>query len=62
MASHYLGPWRIDVEWRDGVAHLLPATRLVRTVAAETASAIVEKLTGKAPTPVEVDRALSGRA
>ncbi len=41
MRSLYLGPWRIDVEWRDGVRRLLPATVLARAVAAalETAGA-----------------------
>ena len=34
MRSHYLGPWRIDVEWRDGVARLLPEARLARVAAA----------------------------
>ena len=34
MRSHYLGPWRIDVEWRDGVPRLLPATALARAAAA----------------------------
>lgn len=34
MRSLYLGPWRIDVEWRDGVQRLLPATALARAVAA----------------------------
>lgn len=34
MGSHYLGPWRIDVEWRDGVARMLPEARLARAVAA----------------------------
>lgn len=33
MRSHYLGPWRIDVEWRDGVSRLLPAALLARVVA-----------------------------
>ena len=32
--SQYLGPWRIDVEWRDEVPHLLPATVLARVAAA----------------------------
>ena len=32
--SLYLGPWRIDVEWRDEVPHLLPATVLARVAAA----------------------------
>jgi probable rRNA maturation factor len=34
MGSHYLGPWRIDVESRDGVARLLPATVLAGAAAA----------------------------
>ena len=34
MRSHYLGPWRIDVEWRDGVGRLLPATALARSATA----------------------------
>lgn len=34
MRSHYLGPWRIDVERRDGVARLVPATDLARAMAA----------------------------
>ena len=34
VRSVYLGPWRIDVELRDGVPRLLPATVLARTVGA----------------------------
>lgn len=34
MRSLYLGPWRIDVEWRDDVPRLLPATVLARAAAA----------------------------
>lgn len=34
MRSLYLGPWRIDVERRDGVPRLLPATALARAAAA----------------------------
>jgi probable rRNA maturation factor len=34
VGSLYLGPWRIDVEWRDGVERLVPAARLARAVAA----------------------------
>ena len=34
MRSHYLGPWRIDVEWREGVRRLLPATALAGVAAA----------------------------
>lgn len=33
MGSHYLGPWRVDVAWRDGVTHQIPASRLARAVA-----------------------------
>lgn len=33
MRSLYLGPWRIDVEWRNAVPRLLPATVLARTIA-----------------------------
>ena len=34
MGSLYLGPWRVDVEWRDQVPRLLPATALARAMAA----------------------------
>ena len=34
MRGRYLGPWRIDVEWRDGVERLIPATVLARAAAA----------------------------
>ncbi|HET7830892.1 MAG TPA: rRNA maturation RNase YbeY [Candidatus Limnocylindrales bacterium] len=34
MGSHHLGPWRVDVEWRDGVRRLLPETALARAVGA----------------------------
>ena len=34
MRSLYLGLWRIDVEWRDDVPRLLPATVLARAAAA----------------------------
>ena len=34
VGSHYLGPWRVDVERRDGVERLVPAAALARTVAA----------------------------
>lgn len=33
MGSHYLGPWRVDVEWRSGVRRLVPETRLAKAVA-----------------------------
>ncbi|MCJ7709442.1 MAG: rRNA maturation RNase YbeY [Chloroflexi bacterium] len=34
MRSLYLGQWRIDVEWRDDVPRLLPATALARVAVA----------------------------
>jgi probable rRNA maturation factor len=34
VRSHYLGPWRIDLDSRDGVPRLLPATVLARVAAA----------------------------
>lgn len=55
MGSHYLGPWRIDVEWRDGVPHLVPATRLARAVAAALDAA-------GAPRPASIGLILSDDA
>ena len=34
MRSHYISPWRVDVETRDGVPRLLSGTALARVVAA----------------------------
>ncbi len=34
MRSLYLGPWRIDVEWRDAVPRLLPAAAIARVAVA----------------------------
>ena len=34
MRSHYLEPWRVDMEPREGVPRLLPATVLAATMAA----------------------------
>ena len=53
MGSHYLGPWRIDVEWRDGVPRLLPATVLARAAAATLDAA-------GAPPPASIGLILSG--
>ena len=39
MGSRYLGPWRIDIEWRDGVERLMPATVLARTAVAALVAA-----------------------
>jgi probable rRNA maturation factor len=33
MTSHHLGPWRIDVERRDGVPRLVPHAALARAIA-----------------------------
>lgn len=55
MRSHYLGPWRIDVEWREGVGRLLPATVLARIAAAALDEA-------GAPEPASLGLILSGDA
>lgn len=55
MSSHYLGPWRIDVEWRDGVPRLLPATVLARAAATALDAA-------GAPRPASLGLILSGDA
>src|SRR5881628_2257874 len=34
MRSHYLGPWRIDVDWRDDVPRPVPASILARSMVA----------------------------
>ncbi|MEO5965658.1 MAG: rRNA maturation RNase YbeY, partial [Candidatus Limnocylindrales bacterium] len=34
MQRHYLGPWRVDMEWRDGVPRLVSGARLAGAVAA----------------------------
>lgn len=55
MGTLYLGPWRIDVEWRDGVPRLLPATALARAVAAALEAA-------GAPSPASLGLILSDDA
>ncbi|HYO43524.1 MAG TPA: rRNA maturation RNase YbeY [Candidatus Limnocylindrales bacterium] len=52
MRSVYHGRWRIDVEWRDGVERLLPATALARTAAAALDAA-------GAPSPASLGLVLS---
>jgi probable rRNA maturation factor len=52
VSSHYLGSWRVDVEWRDGVPRLLPAARLARAVAAALDAA-------GAPQPASIGLVLS---
>jgi probable rRNA maturation factor len=51
----YAGPWRIDVEWRDGVARLVPEARLARAVAAALEAA-------GAPQPASIGLILSDDA
>jgi probable rRNA maturation factor len=55
MGSHYLGPWRIDLERRDGVARLVPDARLARTIAAALDAA-------GAPAPASIGLILSDDA
>jgi probable rRNA maturation factor len=55
MGSLYLGPWRIDVEWRDGVERLVPGARLARAVAAALDAA-------RAPSPASIGLILSDDA
>jgi probable rRNA maturation factor len=52
VGSHYLAPWRIDIEWRDGVPRLLPATVLARAAAAALDAA-------GAPSPASIGLILS---
>jgi probable rRNA maturation factor len=55
VGSLYLGPWRIDVESRDGVERILAATVLARTAAAALDAA-------GAPAPASLGLILSGDA
>jgi probable rRNA maturation factor len=55
VRSLYLGPWRIDVEWREGVPRLLPATALARTAASALDAA-------GAPAPASLGLVLSDDA
>ena len=55
MSSHYLGPWRVDVARRDGVARLVPATVLARAVATALDAA-------GAPAPASIGLVLSDDA
>lgn len=55
MRSLYLGPWRIDVEWRDGVPRLLPAAAIARVAAAALGAA-------GAPSPASLGLILSDDA
>jgi probable rRNA maturation factor len=55
VRSHYLGPWRVDVEWRDGVRRLVPGTTLARTIAATLDAA-------DAPGPASIGLVLSDDA
>lgn len=55
MRSHRLGPWRIDVEWRDGVRRLVPGTVLAQAIAAALDAA-------EAPAPASIGLILSDDA
>lgn len=55
VRSHYLDPWRVDVQWRDGVPRPLPATVLARAVAAALDA-------GGAPGPASLGLILSDDA
>jgi probable rRNA maturation factor len=55
LRSLYLGPWRIDVEWREDVPRLLPATSLARAVVAALDAA-------RAPRPASLGLILSDDA
>ena len=52
MGSHYLGPWRVDVERREDVPRLVPATVLARAVVAVLEAA-------GAPRPASIGLVLS---
>jgi probable rRNA maturation factor len=55
VRSEYLGGWRVDVEWRDGVPRLVPSVALARTVAAALEAAV-------APRPASIGLILSDDA
>ena len=55
MSSHYLGPWRVDVEPREGVPRLVPFTVLARAIAAALDAA-------GAPAPASIGLILSDDA
>jgi probable rRNA maturation factor len=53
VRSYYLGPWRVDVDVRDGIDRLIPAARLARVVVAALKAA-------GAPSPASIGLILSG--
>ena len=55
MGSHYLGPWRVDVERREDVPRLVPATVLAQAVVAALEAA-------GAPRPASVGLVLADDA
>jgi probable rRNA maturation factor len=55
VRSHYLGPWRVDVEWREGAPRLLPGSVLARTVG-------VALDAGGAPSPASIGLILADDA
>jgi probable rRNA maturation factor len=55
VASIYAGPWRVDIEWREGVARLVPGARLARAIEAALDAA-------GAPRPASIGLILSDDA
>lgn len=55
MSTHHIGGWRVDIERRDGVPRLLPATVLARAIAATLEAA-------GAPRPASIGLILSDDA
>jgi probable rRNA maturation factor len=55
VGTHYLGPWRIDVERREGVERLVPDAALARVIAAALHAA-------GAPAPASIGLVLSDDA
>jgi probable rRNA maturation factor len=55
VRSHYLGPWRVDVEWREGVPRLVSGAALARAIAAALDAA-------GAPGPASIGLVLSDDA
>ena len=53
MRSYYHGPWRVDVDVRDGIVRLVPAAHLARVVVAALEAA-------GAPSPASIGLILSG--
>jgi probable rRNA maturation factor len=55
VGSHYLGPWRVDIERRDGAERLVPDAALARAAVRALEAA-------RAPSPASIGLILSGDA